>query len=659
MESIPSRLNAGAGIDTISLVSQLVAAERAPRAASLSAQKTENAARLSALSQVRAGMAAFSSALDDLIASGATGVQPASSDPARVAISRTSAGAAPLSTSLEVEKLATRQVLAFPPHPNARTPLGDGTFLIRRGTLTDTSFAADMTVPPLAITLTPANNSLEGLARSINDAAGGITASIVTEASGARLVLKGSEGKQSGFIVETSATQPQAPLAAMSFGVGHPGATLTQAASDLEFRLDGVSATARSNRLTSLLAGYDIDVRQTTAGQPVTLSSDYRAADLKTSVSNFVAAFNEMTALLSDMTRARTDTTEAGPLKSDTAVRELRRQLSTLNTARVVGGSGIASLADIGVRINRDGSLSLSEAKLDRAIATAPAQVSQLFTGTRFSSHSAVAVPSVATRPTLPTGTFVLTNITAATAATLVGTSVPDAFATPVIIDSSNATLRLRADGRDSLRVEIPAGSYPTPQAFISALTTALNTDPVMAAFGLVPAATWSNNQLTLTSATRSAQSSLSVQDMDPALALRLGLAATTDTPGHDSSGTINGIAATGSGNQLTARQASGLTFTISGDAPAATVDISAGMSGLLKSVSDQIGGPAGGISVSLQRLQKSQSALATSEAQLETKSSLLRARLTRQFSAMDSAVASFKSTQTFLQQQIDIWTKK
>lgn len=663
MPSLTSVLNTGAGIDTAGLITQLVAAERTPRAAALTSRRTTNEARLTAFTQIRAGVSAFSTALSGLIANGTTGVRATSSDAARATLTLTSASAKPVTALLEVERLAARQIIAYPPLPTANGPVGEGSFQVRFGTLTDDAagapavFVPDAAKSPLSITITAANNSLEGVARRINESSAGIFASIVTDTGGARLVLKGVEGAQSAFVVDTLSASATAPLAALSYGVGTTGVVRTQKASDAAFKLDGVTLGARQNRLTGLIDGYDIDLKKAEPGQTMVLQSEYARDDLKNAVTNFVSAYNELNALLADLSRSRTAGSAGGPLQGDATARDVRRQLAGLTTARAATGTAVSSLSDIGVRINRDGTLAVSPEKLAAVVATDPADISALFTGNRLSSSSALKIMSSSAAAD---GTYRLSNVTAATAGFLSGSPAPTAFDQPVVIDSTNAAFRVRVNGRESLRIDVPLGSYATPQVFAAALDQAIATDPVMASFRLASKTAWTNNLFTMASSTIGDASSVALLAMDPALATRLGLASATLTAGTNASGTIDGVAASGSGNVLTAARnsaAAGLSVQVSSDTPQASLSITSGLGGLLATLASRVSGPEGVLASGVQRLQRSQLALAAQESVLEARSGTLRDRLTRQFGAMDTAVASFKSTQTFLQQQIAIWT--
>src|SRR3546814_11990431 len=88
---------------------------------------------------------------------------------------------------MEVKQLANSQVLKS-------TTLADGSTAVGLGTLTLTTSAGSYD-----ITIDSSNNTLDGLAKAINVADAGVTATIITDSDGARLVLKGGVGEDAAF----------------------------------------------------------------------------------------------------------------------------------------------------------------------------------------------------------------------------------------------------------------------------------------------------------------------------------------------------------------------------------------------------------------------------------------------------------------------------
>lgn len=131
---------------------------------------------------------------------------------------------------------------------------------------------------------------------------------------------------------------------------------------------------------------------------------------------------------------------------------------------------------------------------------------------------------------------------------------------------------------------------------------------------------------------------------------------------GAAAQGSIDGVAASGSGATLTAAAgspAAGLSLTLSADAPSsATLRVDLGLGGALALVTQALAGAKGSITSLQSRLKTQASTLADQLADAEKKLTVYHDRLVTQFSAMNTRVSSYKATQSYLTQQIDLWTK-
>jgi flagellar hook-associated protein 2 len=192
--SIGFSLGIGSGLDIKSIVDGLAQAERAPKEALIKRREEANSARVSALADAAAGIDSFTSALSGLIGGGSLFSQPSVSDPNLLgATAVPGARLTELSAQLEVMQLAKAQTLQSVSLANSSAPVG-------QGDLTLTTAAGSFTV-----TIDASNDSLSGLAAAINGKAAGVTASIVTDSTGARLVLKGATGEANAFTLSVPA----------------------------------------------------------------------------------------------------------------------------------------------------------------------------------------------------------------------------------------------------------------------------------------------------------------------------------------------------------------------------------------------------------------------------------------------------------------------
>lgn len=363
---------AGSGLDSRAIVDGIVAAERTAREAPLTRRIETLQARISALGQLRAALNGIATSLDTRVRGGELGLQIASSD-AAIAVERVGAGpTGALFNQVTVNRIAAGQRLAGPTLASPSDPVGTGTLSILFGTRAPIAgdgftFAAGA-APSVNITITPENNSLAGLAQAINASGRGLAASIVTSAGSATLVIRGPEGAANGFIISAAPTPPPDPLLPLVPGLERfnhtPGAeamTLGQAAADASLSIDGIAVTRASNRIDDLVPGARLTLNRSANDVAITASRNTQA--VSGALADFVGTLQAMRQLIGDFRRPAQDGEEPGPLTNDPTARALDQRIGRLVGAVVPEANGL-SLAELGVGIARDGSITVETARL-------------------------------------------------------------------------------------------------------------------------------------------------------------------------------------------------------------------------------------------------------------------------------------------------------
>jgi flagellar hook-associated protein 2 len=526
--SIGYALGAGSGLDIQALVTDLANAARAPKETLIASREAANQAKISGLAQVSSAIDSFASALTSLISGGTLFSQPSVSD-SSVFTASALAGSriGNLAASVEVRQLAQAQT-------SASTYLASGTTAVGEGTLTITVGGGT----PVDITIDSTNNNLNGLAKAINDKNAGVTASVVTDSNGARLVVKGKTGAANAF---TLAVPGGTTSGLERFATD--AMTTPLAAQDAIVRLDGVEVLRSTNSFSDLITGVQIDLKSAKPDVPVSVGVARPTAAISQGVQDFVSAYNELMNLIAEQTRAGA-AGEAGALRGDIGVRELQRRLSALPTTILSStGDGPHTLAELGVRTNRDGSLGVDGSRLAAVLASDPDGVEALFNPGQYSSSPFLTIKSLIGK--VAPGTYTITDV--------------------------------------------------------------------------VPAA-----------------------------------------PPTAASGKVNNMAMTGVGANLVAPQGSaaiGLILGVSGAVTSATITIDPGLGGALQSIRDALRARGGAFASAQERLDKEADRIAEDREKLETSSSKYYNQLLTTFTAMDSRVSAFRATQSYLDQQIKIWT--
>jgi flagellar hook-associated protein 2 len=368
--SIVSSLGFGSGIDIPKLVSDLAAASREPKIARLDARTQAVRSSISAVGAARSALESFSRSFDEVVAGGTLQTQPTVSDATVIGASaKPGARLGNFSGSVEVTALAQGQTSVSAYLAAGSAPTGQGTLRIVTGT------------GSFDIVVDSANDSLDGLAAAITASGSGVTASVVTDGAGARLLLKGSTGAAAAFTVMQIAGDPALDRFATA------QLTAVRTAQDAALTIDGLAYTRPTNRIDDLLPGVTLTLKKAAPGVPVALGIERPAAALKSMLADFLSVFNELKAEVSNARKAT---------GNDANLRMLDRQLSGLLAQSVTSYSGPARLADIGIRTNRDGSIAVDAAAFDRAFAANPDAVEAMFSPTRDATHTAVTDPGVA-----------------------------------------------------------------------------------------------------------------------------------------------------------------------------------------------------------------------------------------------------------------------
>lgn len=377
IESIAKTLGTGSGIDVSALVESLVENSFANKNHTLTTKGDALTAQISAVSTLKSNISDFSTALTSLTGSGSLATQPTSSNSNILSITRLpGANLTGLSATLEVRQLAQGQVTSSQIFAGgSSSAVGTGTLTLTFGAATVTDGAmTDFTQGPAAsidIAIGSGNSTLKGIADAINAKKAGVTASILSDSNGARLVLKSATGSSQAFTLSGTGD-----LSALNVGVG-ASSSINQTAQDARVAMDGVEAKYPTNSISGLIPGARIDLVAAQVGTKVAIGSATPTSAISQAVTNFVETYNQV---LKSLTEA-TDPI-SGPLRGDPAAKELLRQLKSLTLAELIPGASKdvpSKLADIGVKTNRDGSLSVDSARLSKVLSTYPNDVEAIF----------------------------------------------------------------------------------------------------------------------------------------------------------------------------------------------------------------------------------------------------------------------------------------
>jgi flagellar hook-associated protein 2 len=356
------------GIDIKSIVSQLVALDRAPLK-TLQTQANSYQSKLSVYGSLKSMVSGLGDAAAKVSTStGWNSVSASSSNSAAVSVSA-SAGTTPTSLALEVSNLATAQSTAS---STLNTAGGLGA-----GTLSFSVAGAD----PVNVLIEAGKDSLAEVASQINSAQTGVSATIVKDASGERLLMRATgTGSDGMFTVGVSGGNADG-LQQLSFPPGGSGGMVEmQAAENAAFTINGVALTSSSNVLSDTVPGLVITLSQETTA-PVELRVSADQAAMKKNLQSFVDSYNAINDLLKTTTSYNADSKTAGSLQGDSIAVGLQNALRSMMRSVTSNSGPYSRLADIGITAQQGGKLEIDSTKLDAALKN-PADVQALFTAT-------------------------------------------------------------------------------------------------------------------------------------------------------------------------------------------------------------------------------------------------------------------------------------
>ncbi|HJW82360.1 MAG TPA: flagellar filament capping protein FliD [Acidiferrobacterales bacterium] len=673
----------GSGLDINGLINQIMTFESRPLA-SLDRKEAGYQARLSAYGSVKGAVSAFQSAMLSLSSPARfQGLRAASADSTIYTASATSA-AAPGSYAVEVKQLAQAQKLASKAFTNTTDTVGTGTLTIQFGTWSGGVFTANATKASQTVTIGSGNSSLAGIRDAINAAKVGVTAAILNDGTGNRLVLtSGESGAANGLKITVADTSDASNTddAGLSQLAHDPAGSLgngknlteTVAAQNALLKVDGIDNISKSsNTVTDVVQGVTLTLlKQSTANTSTALTVSRDTASVKSAVEGFAKAYNDVNKTIRDLTAYDAKTRQGAILQGDSSVLSILSQVRSQLTTNLAGVSGTyTQLSQIGVAFQTDGSLAVDGTKLQTALDSNFNEIAGLFVNLGRPSDSLVSYVS-ATGATKP-GAYSVNVTQLATRGLLNGTNTAalddtnddGTFDTAVAITADNDTFSVKVDGIQAGTITLAQGNYTTTAALAAEIQSKINGDSALKAAGVTVTASFDNaagagaDRLALTSDRYGSASKVEITAIDTTTATTLGFAAGSGTDGVDVAGSIAGTAATGSGRALTGATGTvteGLKLEILGGATGdrGSVNYSQGYAYLLDKLAGQILGSNGAITSRTDGLNKSIEDIADRREVLNRRLGETERRLRAQFSALDGLLARLRSTSDSLSRQL------
>lgn len=364
-------LGVGSGLDLTGLLDQLQAAERG-KLEPITLQKQQQQAKISAYGQLQTSLNAFQDSLAKINDSAL--YQSLSANVRGDAIkATTTADALPGSYRVEVSKLATSGSLA-----SSRVTESDTALDLQGATSIQLTFGNSDTVK---IDLA-ADSSLTDIRDAINaNKDSGVNATIINDGTGYRLALSskttGADASIASFgFVDAAGATVAGPFA--------EDAATKQAGGDAALTVNGIAISSAKNQIEGAIQGVTLNLAELSIadGETATSTVNVERDTLKQreAISGFVKAFNDLKGTIGKLTSFNGDSETAGELVGDSTVRTIESRLRSVLTGGVAGGE-LSTLNQLGITLQRDGTLEMDEDKISDLVANNPQALSDFFVG--------------------------------------------------------------------------------------------------------------------------------------------------------------------------------------------------------------------------------------------------------------------------------------
>jgi len=370
------------GLDVNGIVSKLMEVERQPLTR-LNAKVTDYNAKLTAYGSIKSALSSLQTAAATLADTTIFNGKSVAVSDATVVTASASSLAAAGSYTLSVTQLAKFHTL------RSTTDYATTADTFNTGTLA-ISIGGGSAVN---ITIDSSNNTLSGIRQAINDANAGVTATILNDGTTNRLVLTSNTSGSVGAITVTATDSGGGGTNPLS-GLDSASLLQTQPADNALFNINGIDISRSSNTVTDAIEGLTFRLTKGTLAAPgtSTLTVTPNTDAITSAINTFVQGYNNAVNLLKTNSSFNVTTKTAAILNGDSTVRSLQAQLSDLVNTSVTGiAGGISTLSDIGIAVQKDGTLQVDSTKLAAALADPAKDVTGLFTQTT-SGNEGIAV---------------------------------------------------------------------------------------------------------------------------------------------------------------------------------------------------------------------------------------------------------------------------
>jgi len=251
-----------------------------------------------------------------------------------------------------------------------------GVFASSASALPAGSFTITVGAGTSATITTDGTQSLSDVVSQINRQNLGVTARVVTDASGSRLALvSDTSGSAANFTINTA-------VAGYGFSQAATG-------NNASLTVDGIGISSASNTVTGAVPGLTLNLVGAAPGVSVSLGVAPDTSQAASAVNQFVADYNTLISGLN--TQFTFNGSSEGALAGDSVVRDLQSQILTslsYTYSPATGTTSVPNLSSLGISVNNDGTLSVNSTALQNTLQSNFSDVQNFFQGTNMNGFA-------------------------------------------------------------------------------------------------------------------------------------------------------------------------------------------------------------------------------------------------------------------------------
>ncbi len=380
-----SSIGSGSGLPVESIISKMLEVENQP-ITNLQSRNDTIKTQISVYGKIQSAFSSMRDAASKLTTPASWAVLTATSSDTTMATVTAGSGSGAGSYSVSVSQLAAAQSVVSGAM-SSTTAVGAGTMTIELGQwgdATQSSFTSKSGSTPVSISIS-ATDTLASVRDKINASGSGVLASVVTDSTGSRLVIRSSAtGEANGFRITTADADGNGSdasgLSALAYDptAGIKSMTQNAAAQNAKVKINNIDIVSSTNVIENAVDGLSINILKQ-GDLTVTVGQDKDS--VKKVITDFVTSYNSLMNLLRDNTKYDASTKTAGALQGDSTAVGLQAQLRNITAGGSTLGGAYARLSDLGLNIGTAGTITVDDSKLSSALGHL-SDLKQLFMGT-------------------------------------------------------------------------------------------------------------------------------------------------------------------------------------------------------------------------------------------------------------------------------------